>query len=262
MERLLEFSQAELLRFILIVCRVSPLMIIAPFWGSPLVPGQVRIYLALMVSALLMPVVRAPLPPDVATSLITLLFSISSEMLLGFLFAYLTILMFAAIQMAGQLVDIQVGFGIANVYDPLSGSQVTLIGQVLYMAAIFVFILLDGHHMMMKGLADSFVVAPPGHPFSGMGPIQMLVERGGSLMFILAAQVAAPAMTALFLVNIAMGLVSRVLPQINIFLVGLPLNVGIGLLVLAASMSIFPSVMRSAINGLSGQLNVLSMAIR
>lgn len=237
-------------------------MILAPFWGSPLVPGQVRIYLALLVSALLMPVVRAPIPPDAAASLFALVFSVASELMLGFIFAYIAVLLFAAVQMAGQLVDIQVGFGIANVFDPVSGAQVTLIGQVLYMAAIFVFILLDGHHMMMKGLADSFSIAPPGRPFSGVEPVQLLVERGGSLMFILAAQVAAPAMTALFLVNLAMGLVSRVLPQINIFLVGLPLNVGIGLLVLAASMSIFPSVMRSAITGLSGQLTALSMALR
>jgi flagellar biosynthetic protein FliR len=262
MERLLEFSQGELLRFLLIVCRVSPLMMIAPFWGSPLVPGQVRIYLALLVSALLMPVVRAPIPPDAAASLITLFFSVASELLLGFIFAYMAVLLFAAVQMAGQLVDIQVGFGIANVFDPVSGAQVTLIGQVLYMAAIFVFILLNGHHMMLKGLADSFTIAPPGRPFTGMGPVQLLVERGGSLMFILAAQVAAPAMTALFLVNLAMGLVSRVLPQINIFLVGLPLNVGIGLLVLAASMSIFPSVMRYAISGLAGQLTALTGALR
>ena len=262
MERLLEFSQTELLRYLLIVCRVSPLMIIGPFWGSSLVPGQVRVYLALMVSALLLPVVRAPISPDAASSMVALVFSVASELLLGFVFAYMAVLLFAAVQMAGQLVDIQVGFGIANVFDPLSGSQVTLIGQVLYMAAIFVFILLDGHHLMLKGLAESFSVAPPGHPFSGMAPIQLIVERGGSLLFILAAQVAAPAMTALFLVNLAMGLVSRVLPQINIFLVGLPLNVGIGLLVLAASMGIFPSVMRYAINGLAGQMAALTLAIR
>ena len=262
MERLLEFSQTELLRYMLIVCRVSPLMIVGPFWGSPLVPGQVRIYLALLVSALLLPVVRAPIPPDAATSMVALLFSVASELLLGFIFAYMAVLLFAAVQMAGQLVDIQVGFGIANVFDPVSGAQVTLIGQVLYMSAIFVFILLDGHHLMMRGLAESFAVAPPGHPFSGMEPIQLLVERGGSLLFILAAQVAAPAMTALFLVNLAMGLVSRVLPQINIFLVGLPLNVGVGLLVLAASMSVFPSIMRYAISGLAGQMAALNMAIR
>ena len=262
MERLLEFSQTEVLRFLLIVCRVSPLMIIGPFWGSPLVPGQVRIYLALLVSALLIPVVRAPIPPDAATSMVALVLAVASELLLGFVIAFMAVLLFAAVQMAGQLVDIQVGFEIANVFDPVSGAQVTLIGQVLYMAAIFVFILLDGHHMMMKGLVDTFTVAPPGHPFSGIAPIQMLVERGGSLLFILATQIAAPAMTALFLVNLAMGLVSRVLPQINIFLVGLPLNVGIGLLVLAASMSIFPSVMRYAISGLAGQMAALNMAIR
>ena len=79
MERLLEFSQSELVRFLLVICRVSPLMMIAPFWGSPLVPAQVRIYLAILVSVLLMPVVRMPLPPDIASSMLSLALAVGMD---------------------------------------------------------------------------------------------------------------------------------------------------------------------------------------
>jgi len=237
-------------------------MITAPFWGSPVVPGQVRVYLALITSLILLPVVRAPLPPGLGDSLLSLALSVSMELLIGFVFAYVAILMFAAVQFAGQLADISMGFGVANVIDPLTSAQVTLIGQIQYMAALLVFLMLDGHHILLRGLAETFVVAPPGHPFNWGVPIMILVERGGRLMFLLAAQVAAPVLTALFLANLAMGLVSRVLPQINIFLVGLPINVGLGILVLAAGMTLFPAVMRGAIGDLNRQLGALVAALR
>lgn len=264
MNALFAFSQAELIRFILIVTRVSPLMMTAPIWGSPVVPPQIRVFITLMVSALLLPVVRGPLPPGIGDSVFVLALAAAQEMLLGFLLAYLALLMFAAAQFAGQLVDIQVGFGIANVIDPLSSAQVTLLGQVQYLAALFVFLLLDGHHLLLAGLAGTFGAAPLGAPLSGAGaaPFLFVVQRGGRLMFVLAAQIAAPALTALFLTNFALGLISRTLPQMNIFLVGMPVNIFVGLLALAASLSIFTAVWRGAIGDLEGQIAGLTATLR
>ncbi len=262
MERLFAFSQAELLRYLLIMCRVSPLMVAAPFWGSPLVPAQVRLYLALLVSVLLLPVVRAPLPADLATSLGSLVGAVAVELLIGFLLAYAAILLFSAVQLAGQLADIQMGFGVANVIDPLTSAQVTLMGQVQYLVALLVFLLMDGHHIFLRGLVDTFATAPPGHGLGSALPLTLIVERGGRLLFTLAAQIAAPVLTALFLSNLAMGLISRVLPQINIFIVGLPLNVGIGLLAFAAGISVFTIVWRGALDEMARQMAALAAALR
>jgi len=264
MSALFAASQAELLRYLLIVVRISPLLIMAPIWGSPLVPAQVRVFIVLIVAGLLLPVVRGPLPPGIGDSVFLLALAVAQELLLGFLVAYAALLMFAGAQLAGQLVDVQVGFGIANVIDPLSSAQVTLLGQVQYLAALLVFLLLDGHHLLLTGLAATFGPAPLGAPFAaGMGPpLLLVVQRGGRILFVLAAQIAAPALTALFLTNFALGLVSRMLPQMNIFLVGLPVNVFVGLLALAASLSIFTTVWRGAVDGLGGQLAGLVATLR
>lgn len=264
MSALFAASQAELVRYLLIVVRVSPLLITAPIWGSPLVPPQVRVFIALLVSALLLPAVRGPLPGGIVDGVFPLLLAVGQELLLGFLFAYVALLLFAAAQLAGQIVDIQVGFGIANVIDPMSSAQVTLIGQLQYLAALFVFLLLDGHHLLLGGLAATFGAAPLGAPFAGAGaePLLFVVQRGGRLMFLLAAQIAAPALTALFLTSFALGLVSRMLPQMNIYLVGLPVNIFVGLLAFAASLSIFAAVWRGATAGLEGEIGGMVAILR
>lgn len=249
------------------LARLSPLLIAAPVFGSNLVPAQVRIFMAIVLTVLLLPVVRTPLAAGVETSAFHLAMAVGFELLLGFVIAYLALLLFAAAQFAGQLIDIQMGFGMANVIDPMTSAQVTLVGQLQYLAALFVFLLMDGHHLLLYGFSATFNVAPLGAPFSGAMdggalPLALVVERGGRLMFILAAQIAGPAMTALFLSNLAMGLTSRMLPQMNIFIVGLPLNVFIGMISLAASLSIFTAIWRTTLTGFQGQLGDVVRALQ
>jgi len=264
---LLQFSHAELMRFLLILARVSPLLMVAPIFGSNLVPPQVRIFMAIVLTVLLLPVVRMPLAAGVTSTVFHLALGVGFELLLGLLVAFMALLLFAGAQIAGQLVDIQMGFGMANVIDPMTSAQVTLIGQLHYLAALFVFLLMAGHHLLLHGLAETFNVAPLGAPFlgaklGGVLPLALVFERGGRLMFILAAQIAGPAMTALFLSNLAMGLTSRMLPQMNIFIVGLPLNVFIGMISLAASLSIFTAIWRGTLVDLQGQFADLTRALQ
>ena len=247
MERLFALADDALVRYLLVLARVSPLMILAPLWGSPLVPAQVRIFLAMLVAGLLLPAARGTLPPGLMDAPVALALAVARELFLGLAIAEIALLIFAAAQFAGQLVDIQVGFGVANVIDPLTSTQVTLIGQLQYLAALLVFLLMDGHHLLLKGLAETFTVAPPGSPFDlARFPMAVVVERGGRLLFVLAARIAAPSLVALFLTNFALGLVSRMLPQMNLFIVGMPVNVAVGLLALAASLPLFAGVWRDA----------------
>lgn len=261
-EALFAFGRSEIVRFALIACRVTPLMMVAPIWGSPLVPGQVRVLIAVGISALLLPAARGPLPPGVFDSLWPLAWAVAGELLLGFLFAYVALLLMAGAQFAGQLIDIQIGFGIANVLDPLTSAQVTLIGQMQYLAALFLFLLMDGHHLLLRGLADTFAAVPPGTPFAGAAALELVVRRGGSLLFVIAARIAAPALTALFLTNFALGLASRMMPQMNLFMVGMPVNVGAGLLALAASLTLFAAAWRGALGDLTVSLSALTAALR
>lgn len=261
MAALFEFSQSELTRFLLILARVSPLMMTAPIWGSPMVPAQVRTFIAVLVSGLLLPAVRGPLPAGLSGDVMPLTMAVAWELLVGFLIAYLAQLMFAAAQLAGQMIDIQMGFGMANVIDPMTSAQVTLIGQLQYLSALLVFLLLDGHHLLLRGLAETFAVAPLGRPLLSADPLKLVVAQGGAMMFNLAFRIAAPALTALFLANLAMGMVSRMLPQINIFLVGMPVNVGVGLIALAASLTVFTAVWRGAIGDLTAQLAALKASL-
>lgn len=259
---LFDAAHGELVRFLLILARVSPLMIVAPLWGSSLVPARVRVFLALLVAALLLPAVRTPMPPGVAAAPGALAVAVALELLTGYLIAFAGLALFAGAQLAGQLVDIQIGFGVANVIDPLTSAQVTLIGQLQYLAALWIFILLDGHHLLLRGLTATFAAAPLGQPLADATALAVVTERAGRVLFALAAQIAAPALTALFLANLALGLVSRMLPQMNVFMVGLPANVIVGLLALAASLTMFGTAWRGAMDGLASDMTALAGAMR
>jgi flagellar biosynthesis protein FliR len=130
--------------------------------------------------------------------------------------------------------DIQLGFGVAGLIDPTTRNQAPLLGTILNMTAVLTFFLIGGHRLLLKGLAFSLQQIPPGSAFKGVPLAQVLAQFGG--MFTYAALLAAPVMTVVLLVDIAMAMMARTMPQMNVFIIGLPLKILVGLTVLAISL--------------------------
>jgi flagellar biosynthetic protein FliR len=136
--------------------------------------------------------------------------------------------------MAGQLAGIQMGIGLSNLIDPQTQEHITSLAQWMNLLALLIFLSIDGHHMLIRAVAESFAVLPIGGGVPSPAGFGMVVDLAGGL-FVVALKIAAPVLVLLLLVNAAMGLLAKLIPQLNVFIVGFPLNVAAGLFVLTAS---------------------------
>ena len=217
----------------LVAVRLGALFVLTPLFAVAQVPLRVRILMLLslalvFVSAMQVNSVEIPL------NLNGLVQAAIQEALLGALLAFGLFAAFGAFMLGGRILDFQMGFGVANLIDPATNTQSPLIGSVLNLMAVMTFFLLDGHHLMLRGLAYSLEIIPPGSALLDMN-LSAIVGQFG-LMFVFGIALVAPAIMTLLLLDVGMAFMARTMPQVNIFIVGLPLKIFVGLSVLALSL--------------------------
>lgn len=241
---LAQWTLAQFTAFLMMLIRVSVVMMTAPVLGNTRIPATVKIAFSFIVTLLLYLALRpAPLPEP--GNIFALSGAIAGEVFAGLIVGYTAYLLFSGIQMAGQVIDIQVGFGLVNVLDPSSGAQVSILGEFYYIVAMLFFLAVDGHHALIKALGESFSLLPAGsipwlEKASAAGP---LLAGFFTKLFVIAFQVAAPSIAVLFLTSLSMGLMSRTLPSMNVFVVGMPLNIIVGILVTILSLRLLGTVL-------------------
>ena len=252
---ILNFTVIEFQFFILVLIRISAIVVICPVFGSRNVPPQVRIGLALFLSYLVYTTIGRTgfvIPKD----LISYGMMAFGELLVGLVIGYVTTLIFAGVQLAGGIIGLQMGFGIVNVIDPLSRTQISLIAEFQFLLATLIFLVINGHHWILKAFVSSFDLVPVlGLSYRGafMGKMIEMFSR----IFVVAIKLGAPAIAVLLLISIAMGIIARTVPQMNIFIVGFPLKIGVGLLILALSLPFFASVFQKLFAQMIADISVL-----
>lgn len=217
--------------FILVAVRFSGLILTAPILGSGNFPVVAKIGLVGMLSFLVTPTIGQldePLPSGM------LEFSLmgASELIIGLVMGLIMTLAFAAIQVAGQLMDMQSGFGMMNVFNPAFETQFPIFGFFYFILAVLFLLITNGHHLMIIALVSSFETIPIG----GLSPDVGLmghVATWGTMMFYNGILIAAPVVAAMLLAYMTMGLMGRVVPQIHLFVVGFPLTITTALLIVA-----------------------------
>ncbi len=219
--------------FLLVFVRMAALYGFLPIFGGSS-PKSAKAGLALMTAFVIFPAVDIS-RIDIEMDVMTLALLVASESLIGMLTAYLVTLMFSAVQMAGYIMGFQIGFGIVNVVDPTSGQQVSILAQFLNIMMMLLFMTFNIHHFMLLGFAEGFRLVPPGtfSPNVAMG--KMLIDALGA-MLVTAAQLSAPITVGLILKQLAMGILARTVPQMNIFVLGFPITIALGLFTLAVLM--------------------------
>ncbi len=226
----------------LVAIRIGPLFIMAPVFGGSDIPVRVRVFLSLAFALALVTATgvqaEAPLASPGA-----LFAAAASELVVGLALVFGVFCAFGALLFGGRLLDIQIGFGIANVFDPVSRSQGPLLGTALNLLAIVVFFAVDGHHMLVRGVAWSLTQFPPGRPLADL-QLGAIVEQFG-IVFAYGLMVVAPSVIVLLLLDVGLAVAARTMPQMNIFIVAMPLKILVGVLVLAMSMQyLAPSLYR------------------
>ncbi len=238
--------------FLFIFSRIAALYIFIPVMGSPLIPSRLKIGLIFATSLLIMPLLKGlPLPQP--NNLFELSMYLIFEAMVGWTIAYTARLIFSAVQIAGTVVDFQMGFGVVNVIDPQTNSQVSVTAQFQNILAILLFFATDAHHLMIQAIIDSFFLINPTELSLHDSTVEfiLLLFTG---TFVTATKIAAPVMAILFFLSVGLGLVARTVPQMNVFIVGFPLQIGVGLLMIGLSMNFFGTLVANEFHDLPGKL--------
>jgi flagellar biosynthetic protein FliR len=252
---ILTFSPEQFKSFVLILIRISIVVFMFPILGSSIWPNLVKAGLALMISIVLLSVVQ----PDPALFPETILGGarlILSELVLGLIIGLTVRLFFTAVQLAGQLVGFQMGFAIANVLDPESGGQGPILAQMGYWVASLIFLLLNGHHILINTLAESFAVVEVGSLGLSDGLFHKMLEASGD-MFTMAVKLGAPAIAALLMTSAAFGILAKVVPQMNILIAAFPVKIVVGLFFFGVCLEALLYFTRHYVAGFEGMLRTL-----
>ena len=253
--------QGHVAVFLLLLTRVSGIFIIAPFFGSLNIPMYVRVGMAFAFTVLLFPTVDAMGTVDPPASVLAYAGSLLLELFVGWLIGFVAYISFSAINMAGKIMDMQVGFAIANVMDPTSGQQVPLIGSFLYNLAVIVLLVTNGHHMMISGLMESFRLVPLLEASPNLS-LPMLIANFTTGIFLTGMKVAMPVTFAILLTNVGLGILARTMPQLNIFVVGIPLHLMIGMSVLSMLIPFYILFLDVVFNEMYGNISMALQALQ
>lgn len=217
--------------------RVAALLSSAPVIGTRAVPARIRVLLAVCVTAVLVPVLPpAPViePVSAAGALVTM-----QQVMIGLVMGLSLRLIFTVVEFAGQVLGQQMGLGFAAMVDPQSGAQVPVVGQFYVMLATLLFLSVNGHLLALHALAESFHTLPVGVTGVSQQGLGALLRWGGEL-FLQATVIALPTITALLIVNLGYGVLSRTAPQLHIFAVGIPITVIAGAVLMGITLPALP----------------------
>ncbi len=196
----------------------------------------------------------------VTTDLFTLGTGVAGEILLGLAIGISAKLIFAGIQLAGQLAGFQMGLALANVIDPATSQQVPLLAQLYNLIALLVFISINAHYWFIKALAQSYRMVPPLKVHFTSSLTEQLIQLSGN-MFVIGIQVGAPVIAAMLITSVSFGLIARTVPQMNIFIVAMPLKIGVGLIFLGFSLPYFSAFLNKIFSGLGQNIILMLKAM-
>lgn len=238
--------------------RILALVASAPIFGNPGVPVRVKIGLAFVLTLILAPVL-GPMPPVEPGSAIGLLI-MAQQIVIGVAIGFAMRIIFTAVEMAGQIAGMQMGLGFATFFDPQNAAQMPVVGQFLGLVATLVFLALNGHLLLIEVLVQSFKVLPVVAPPYSTNGWRVLVGWGGEV-FLAGLLLSLPIMAALLITNLALGIMTRAAPQLNVFSVGFPITLAAGFVVLAVALSYFaPLFERLLHDGLQMTIQILRQA--
>jgi len=235
----LRVDMAWLLGTLLLSARVAAATMLTPVFGPAQIPGPVRVLVSLALAAFL--VLAVPVAPTDIGSTTDLAVATLSELIVGASLAFGFLVAYAATQIAGRVLDIQLGYGAASVLNPTTQVPAPLLGTVLGMAGVAVFLAMDGHHVMIRALALSVEHYPPGSLALDLDIGEHLKFSG--VMFTFGLALAAPVMITLLLADVALAVMSRSLPQLNVFILSFSVKIVLGLIGLAISVKFAGAVL-------------------
>jgi flagellar biosynthesis protein FliR len=251
-------TQGQFETFVLVLVRVSVILFMIPIFQSAQVNTMVRFGLGLAITFVVWHVVPPVAPMGDLGSLTAAVFA---QVFVGFVFGFIAFLVFVGIQFAGEVMDLQVGFSIVNVINPLTSQNVSVLGEFQLALGSLIYLSANAHHYLFQGLAGSFTLVPL--PYASINAsLETDLMGFFAHAFFLVFQIAGPIGIALFLTNIGLALMTKVAPQLNVFAVGFPLQIMIGLTMMIISLPLLGVVLPQVFDETPRELDAVLRAMR
>jgi flagellar biosynthesis protein FliR len=231
--------------------RILAMLATAPVFDNRTVQRRTRVALAALIAIMMMPLLPAPPVLSSAQAIPVL----HQQILVGVAMGFSMRLVFAAFEMAGDLLGLQMGLAFAQFIDPARGSQTPLIGSFLGVLASLVFLVIDGHLLVIAAVVQSFELIPVSANLTVVN--SQNIAQAGSIMFMLALQISLPVLAAVLISNIVLGILARAAPQLNVMSIGFSITIGVGLWILWVSLPYFIA----GIDGAIGRLLSVSVLV-
>lgn len=237
---------------LLVFSRMTGLFVISPVFGRRNLPAYVKIALAFMMSLIIIQTLKID-KIDYAENIWMYAMLVAKEFIAGMAIGYVSFMVFTAIYFAGQIIDTQIGFGIVNVIDPLSNIQIPITSNFYFILSMLVFLIINGHHVLIQALFESYRVVPVGQVVFTQGVMDDMLRILAST-FMLGFRISGPVVAAVLVSDVALGVISKTIPQMNVFVVGLPLKILLGMLAMVVTLPIFLTVLDTLINGMNTEM--------
>lgn len=252
---------AQLLALMLILARIAGVFIAAPLFSSRSFSTPAKVAFAVWLSIVLWFV--TPIAPNLPSTALPMMLVMTSEVAIGYIIGFICNIMFLAVQSAGEMIDLQMGLSVAQALDPVFGAVVSIIGRLAFYVALITFIVLDGHHMLLAALHQSFTALPAGQiaNFASPGLAQQMIGLGSAL-WLASLKLAVPVILLIFLADFTFGIVSRVAPQVNVFMLGFQVKPLLGLFGLLLISPFLVKYVNTMIGGFGEQIVRLLLFIK
>lgn len=225
-------SPNSIIIFIMIFTRLAGMIASAPLFSTYPIPTQAKIWLCATVAFIIYPVVLKGAGVQVPLNMVEMTLFLSKEFFIGFLIGFIAKFIFSAVQIAGQTLGLQMGITMGQILDPTSNDQSPIIGQIYVYIATIVFVSLNAHNWLFTSVYKSFTVIPPGLELVFSPALVKQVIVLFSHMFVISFQIILPIFCVLFVSEVLMGFMAKMMPQMNIFMVALPFKIGLGLVMI------------------------------
>jgi flagellar biosynthesis protein FliR len=234
--------------FLICLARVAGFVSAIPILFSTQAPMLIKLGTTVLLSLVLFPIM-APFIPQAPFQPASFFFLVISEALVGLMLGLMSRLIFTAAEFGGTIIGYQMGFAAANVFDPQNQRQTSLLSEFQNIFAIFIFLSVNGHYIFIRAAVRSYAILPPGKLDFSHAAVPYLFKLS-SQMFVLSLQFSAPVLAILLLSGLILGILARAFPQLNVFLLSFPLNIGISFIVIGLTLNLIATLLRREFDSL------------
>jgi flagellar biosynthesis protein FliR len=223
----LTYTTNQVQIFLLAFVRIASMLALMPIFGSSSIPVQLKAGLALAICFILFPFIQQHVTVPLPSTTGLFVYRIVMEVFIGIAVGFVATLLFSAVQFAGYMIDVLTGFSFVELVDPFTDTSVTVFGQFNVLIFTIIFFLINGHYFLLLAVEKSFEVIPLLGVAAPAGKLMGFLTDQTAAVFVIAFKLCAPIFVTLMITQVALGVVARTVPQINVFFVGIPLNIAV-----------------------------------